>query len=295
MAKYSELFSIQYRHEYYTKAGILNMGCIPSKTTRRLLFNMGLILRTNDGGCSLYFDEELYANSKNLYALFPDEYLTFFLFPQDAQSFYNYTRNIKTDDEGVLVFSTDTAEKRKAGIVDLGFGQYEKYFPAEKEGQPGELNKTKESTALNADEIYELRTRANGLVPVVFKISTTQLLKYLKSNQYQINFSSLDTYYKYYLCNDLNGEKLELIDVNKKIKFVRARQEQLNNGKLAEVFLSTDPVKSLYKAPRHFQLMDGSSGSPRVIMDYMPLPAPGKFYKDQINGNNVIVSEIFIN
>ena len=133
------------------------------------------------------------------------------------------------------------------------------------------------------------------MVPLVFKINTTQLLKYAKSNQYQINFSSLDTYYKYYLCNDLNGEKLELIDVDKTIKFVRVKQEQLNNGKLAEVFLSTDPVKSFYKAQRHFQLMDGSSGSARIIMDYMPLPAPGKFYKDQINGNNVIVSEIFIN
>jgi hypothetical protein len=92
MAKYSELFSIQYRHEYYTKAGHLNMRCIPSKATFRLLYNMGLILRTNEGGCSLYFDEELYAGSKDLYALFPDEYITFFLFPQDGQNFYNYTR-----------------------------------------------------------------------------------------------------------------------------------------------------------------------------------------------------------
>ena len=294
MAKYSELFSIQYRHEYYTKAGHLNMSCVPSKATHRLLYNMGVILRTNDGGCSLYFDEELYAGSKNLYALFPDEEITFFLFPQDGQSFYNYTRNIKTDDEGVLVFSTDTAKKRKAGIIDLGFGQYQKFFPVEKD-KPDGLRKTNGSTSLNADEIYELRTRANALVPLVFKINTTQLLKYAKSNQYQINFSSLDTYYKYYLCNDLNGEKLELIDVDKTIKFVRVKQEQLNNGKLAEVFLSTDPVKSFYKAQRHFQLMDGSSGSARIIMDYMPLPAPGKFYKDQINGNNVIVSEIFIN
>ncbi len=254
------------------------MACFPSRSTFKLLHNMNVIMKPFVAGCRFLFDTGLYENKEALFTLFSDEVLLFLFYPQDSQNFYNYSSGFSTECDGAMLFSGGKSAVIEEKSIDLGFGDFTCFDSAE----------------FTDDETQELKAHRSPLIPSVYKVTTDQLLESPDAGQHYLNFRSLKTYYKYYVFNYREIENLKIQDVDKKIEF-SGMQEQLENAKIARVFISTRPIMSLYQSRRHFQLMEESSGAPRVIMDYMPMPRPGCYYTDQVNGERVVVSEIFIN
>lgn len=254
------------------------MECLPSRSTSRLLRNMNVIMKPSVAGCRFLFDTGLYENREALFTLFSDEVLLFSFYPQDSQNFYNYSSGFSAECEGAMLFLAGRSAVVDGENVDLGSGDFTCFDSAE----------------FTDDETLELKAHRSPLIPSVYKVTTDQLLELPDAGQHYLNFRSLNTYYKYYVFNYREIENLKIQDVDKKIEF-SGMQEQSENAKTARVFISTRPIMSLYQSKRHFQLMEESSGAPRVIMDYMPMPRPGCYYTDQVNGERVVVSEIFIN
>ncbi|HED36071.1 MAG TPA: hypothetical protein ENJ08_17895 [Gammaproteobacteria bacterium] len=278
MAQYSELFSINYQHEYYMNAGCLSMHCKAVPSTSRLLYNMGIVMKPFKAGCRFLFDTETYTSARALLTLFSNESLSFILHPGDSKEFYNYTSGFSAKKEGAMLFEVNQAVTSEDNNIDMGYGEFAVF----------------DASVLTDEDIYEIRFARNKQIPAVYKVNTDRLLQLPEAGQYQIKFKSIRTYIKYYLLNYNDMDNLEISDVEEKIEFSQ-KQEQLDNGRLVQVFTSSRAVASMYQSARHFQLVDRSSAIQRVIMDYMPLPEPGHYFTDQIEGERVVVSEVFIN
>lgn len=278
MTRYVELFSITYMHEYFSQAGYLGLKCFLSKKTLQLFNNMGIIVRPFRGGCRLFFDEDFYKSAESLYALFSNENMTFIFYPEDKLNFYNYTAGFSAKKDGALLFAAGKKTIVDGGSVDLGTGKFTVF----------------ESSVFTLPEINEFRSRANTEIPVVFKINTDQLLKFSGSPSFKLKFKSIQTYYKYYVSDKFESQTLQVKDTGNNIEFVQKREE-LENGNVMHVFLSTSPISSQFKSKLNFQLLDNKSGAKKIIMSNMPMPKPGNYFTDQMNGEDVMVSEIFIN
>lgn len=304
VATYRILFSINLRHEFFSEAGLLNMSCIATSNTRTLLQNMEVIFRPVSTGYSFFYDTDKFPDKADLCTLFNDEYLTFIFYPKNVADFYNYTDGIVSRDDGVLLFLADQAEVNSEGIIDTGFGEFTRFknrksYPTDEEIDDSQ--QASEDSIFTSDDIRGLKSVNKDCIPVVFKISTNTLRSYQQYDAYQINFKSLKSYYKYYLSHDFAYKQLQLRDVSKnndtqKIKFRRLNEKSdTDHRKFSEIFISTRSIALRYKKRRHFQLLSVSEGSERVILDFLPLPKVGNYYKEQIDGHTVIVSEVFIN
>ena len=278
------MLRMKYQHEYFSEKGKVSFRCVPTLCTQRLLINMGVIFKASNESSQLLFDIESSGSVKELCELFVDENIVFILYPEDTPLFYAYTEGFKTEKEGAFVFSINPLQKSSDGVIDLGVGEFMDYS----------------SSFFSADELTELRNRTTSSIPIVFKVSTNQLITLLKTQTAQeyvfiLNFKSRDTYYKYYIADVFDNASLKIVDVENIIEFI-PREEETVNGKNARVFFSTNLIKSLYQAKQHFQLVEeSSSASTHVLMDYLPLPVPGRYFYDQVNGESVMVSEVFIN
>ena len=278
------MLRMNYQHEYFSEKGKESFRCAPTLSTQRLLNNMGVIFKASNESSQLLFDIESSGSVKELCELFIDEDIVFILYPDDIPLFYAYTEGFKTENEGAFVFSINPLQQSYDGVIDLGVGEFMDYS----------------SSFFSADELTELRNRRTNSMPIVFKVSTNQLLTILQTRTtqefvFKLNFKSRDTYYKYYIVDLFDNASFHIVDVENVIEFIPGREETVN-GKNARVFFSTNPIKSLYHAKQHFQLVEeSSSASTHVLMDYLPLPMPGRYFYDQVNGESVMVSEVFIN
>jgi hypothetical protein len=302
MARYTELFSILYKHEYFSQAGSFDMTCCLTHNTARLFNNMEIIIRTFEGGCRIFYDEDCFKSASELFALFPGENISFLLFPVDKYDFYNYTSGFSADNDGLVLFTVNDLSVIDGSSVDLGFGEftpfvspgyYRDHDSAEMQNNNSELEPDKVNT-FTPDEINEIRTRAKLQLPVMFKVTTHQLKAFPEAAKFIINFKSTETYYKYYLSPEFESKTLHLQDMDNNIQFTRG-QEVLDNGMKMQVFVSTTPIKSHYKLKLNFRMFENNTGSKIIIINNMPMPKPGSYFTHQVNDATVMVSEIFIN
>lgn len=301
MARYKELFSILYKHEYFSQAGSLDMACCLTHNTTRLFNNMEIIIRPFEGGCRIFYDEDCYKSASELYALFSGETISFILFPLDKHGFYNYTTGLSADNDGLILFTVNDLSVIDGTNIDLGFGEFTPfvspgYYRDQDSAEMRNKNSEVESDKVNAftpDEINEIRTRSKFQLPVMFKITTDQLEAFPEASTFIINFKSIETYYKYYLNPTFESKTLQLQDMDDKIQFTHG-QEVLDNGMKMQVFISTTPIKSQYKLKLNFQMFENNTGSKIIIINNMPMPKPGSYFTDQVNDATVMVSEIFI-
>ncbi|VAW71682.1 hypothetical protein MNBD_GAMMA10-2849 [hydrothermal vent metagenome] len=254
------------------------MHCQPVPSTSRLLHNMDVIMKPFNTGCRFLFDTDKYLDANALLTLFSNESLSFILHPGDSKDFYNYTRGFSAKKQGAMLFEVDQRVRPEGNNVDMGYGTFTAF----------------DAPVLTDEDISEIRFARNKQIPAIYKVNTDRLLQLPETGRYQLKFKSIRTYIKYYLLNYNDIDNLKIADVEEKIEFSQ-KEEQLDNGRLAQVFTSTQAVVSMYQSARHFQLVDTSSATQRVIMDYMPLPKPGHYFTEQIAGERVVVSEVFIN
>ena len=307
MSQYHRLFSFNYQHEYFLHTGSVSMRCVPSRATSKLLHNMGVIMRPSKSACLFLYDAGNHSSMENLFRLFNNEEMFFFLYPDDSESFFNYTANLRvtkrivdkdTDKDTVIescgfIFSTTNKSKIEGDVVNLEYGK-SIIINKKIEDHKYLISSKLEQDELSIKIIKEYQSISNGYFPIITRINTNDLIGLSEDLKFQINFKSIFTYYKYYVCEYKNIKSLNLIDVGDEIEFIRS-EEILENGMHAHVFTSLKPIKTLYENKYHFRLIESSDVSKKVIIDYVPLPKPGQYFVNKVNDQSVITSEVFIN
>lgn len=274
MARYEQFLSISYAHEFYAKTGRLQLSCEANSATARLFNNMGVLLKASANSVSFLFDKEQFDNAQEMFQLFADEEITCYLYPMDNPAFYGYTAGFQAKDPGAFLF-TLSKDDSEEGLSQGGYASFA-------------------SNKFAASEVAELKFRKKKQIPIVFKTNTSELEAFSESMQLELSFKTIQSYFKYYICGFPNAEALKIVDVDNNIEFSESVVE-IEEGKQSQVFVSTSPIMLRYQSKQHLRLVENGSGSQRVLMDYMPIPKPGSYFSDQVNGEPVMVSEVFIN
>ena len=153
---------------------------------------------------------------------------------------------------------------------------------------------TFDSLSYSQQEVRKIQSYCKNFTPVVFKLKLNRIKNCTESTSFKLLFESNATHYKYYFFYNTDVKELEIVDVNNEVEFSMA-ENVFDDGRLVKVFVSNTPISNRFQSRLHFQLLESGSANKKVIRDNLPLPQNGHYHTDVINGQSVIVSEVFIN
>ncbi len=254
------------------------MNCLLTQETRKLLGNMRAILKSYETGCEILFDQNDYESGAELCATFHDEEICLFFIPADCASFYNYTADFKSQGGIMLYEANDDVSFVEGRSVEMSEGSFTTF----------------DSLSYSQQEVRKIQSYCKNFTPVVFKLKLNRIKNCTESTSFKLLFESNATHYKYYFFYNTDVKELEIVDVNNEVEFSMA-ENVFDDGRLVKVFVSNTPISNRFQSRLHFQLLESGSANKKVIRDNLPLPQNGHYHTDVINGQSVIVSEVFIN
>ncbi|XCN73110.1 MAG: hypothetical protein Q3M24_23045 [Candidatus Electrothrix aestuarii] len=194
---------------------------------------------------------------------------------------------------------------------DLYFGLYSESSSAEEAPCYSNIKKNRKKNTAEEDGIFltrcagdqalAIRERAGNHArypaqPAVlnFVISITKET-YKEPKEYLIHCASRKTYWKYYLLGELADHEAEIIDLKGEINFQNAGHQFPFPGRTAMVFYSTEPIPLEERPNRQFQLRQSGNNGNKVLIKRLPNASIENLARDTLKGEQVNVSEIYIN
>lgn len=112
--------------------------------------------------------------------------------------------------------------------------------------------------------------------------------------RYVVRLAAASSYWKYYLLDALAGRALSIVDIDAEVAFTRLDGADLD-GRKAAVFVSDRALALRARSPRRFQLREQAAFGDKVLVKRLPVACAGIRRKAQVDGHDVLVSEIFVN
>lgn len=282
-------FDLQVEHSFFSdnRCRALTFRCLPE--AGMLARNAGLLIRNAPGGFQVFYDESRYDALLSM-AANPAEpfHLEFLAFSTDPR-FWHYTRPSPLKEGSVLYFNTQNAAAGTGGRLRL----HQEEFAGEADFAP--LASPPPGGLLG-------RREGGGNSPLVVNIDISEdEVRALKGptaatpKNYYIGFQSGQTLWKYYLLGDLAREGYYINDREEQVEFVPEGQVSLAGERVALAFRSKTLLPLGERSNYHFQLRDRNSGGGRVLIRRLPVASPGQTIRETIDGENTLVSEMFIN
>jgi hypothetical protein len=284
MSNYMLLFRISIRHPYYLSGFARELGFFPTPHTRKIMAGAGLILKKEDSGISMFFNQAR-TDALKLYASDPLEPFCFNFKVYSRDPFFeNFTELPFSKKTSILFFESKKASLQANG--DYRLTRDEQVFQSD----------LKE---IDSKVIMPMLTRSEKMIRPLCIISIDPNApkgSLFDSKSYYLEFCARKTFWKYYLLGKYTKENLSILDLDNQIIFIQKENELLPDNNGALVFESDKSIPLTQRPSRHFQLKKIDSKNSRVLVKRLPVAS-----SDQINrrinkdNNKEYVSEIFIN
>lgn len=112
--------------------------------------------------------------------------------------------------------------------------------------------------------------------------------------RYRLRLRSPRTVWKYVLTGDWQDLKLSIVDARGDVVFTAVKRELLPDGQAVLVARSTSAIELQERPPQRFQLHDVSTLPERTLISRLPGAAPQRLWREMVEGEPTIVSEIFV-
>jgi len=112
---------------------------------------------------------------------------------------------------------------------------------------------------------------------------------------YSICFAARRTFWTYYLLGSFAREGLYMEDAKDEVEFDALGEVALPDGRVAHGFRTTTRLPLQDRYHNRFQIIDPAAVGDRVLMARMPGAGVRQTYPERRHGEEVMVSEIFIN
>jgi hypothetical protein len=112
--------------------------------------------------------------------------------------------------------------------------------------------------------------------------------------RYRLRLRSPRTVWKYVLTGDWQDRKLSIVDARGDVEFTAVKRELLPDGQAVLVARSTSAIELQERPPQRFQLHDVSTSPERTLISRLPGAAPQRLWRETVEGEPTVVSEIFI-
>jgi hypothetical protein len=117
----------------------------------------------------------------------------------------------------------------------------------------------------------------------------------LEHQEYFIRCKARATCWKYYLLGELAEQEMEIIDLRGEVQFQCAGRQTPFPDRHATVFYSAEPILLEERSDRRFQLRRQGGHGNKVLIKRLPNASVKNLSKEIIRGDEVYVSEIYIN
>ncbi|NID14704.1 hypothetical protein [Luteibacter yeojuensis] len=112
--------------------------------------------------------------------------------------------------------------------------------------------------------------------------------------RYRLRLRSPRTVWKYVLAGDWQGRELSIVDARGEIGFTDMKREVLPDGQAVMVARSVAPIDLHERPPQRFQLRDVTAIPERTLISRLPGAAPQRLWRETVEGEPTVVSEIFV-
>ena len=289
MAFYLPIFSIEAEHTYFPAGRWVGLDFIPASFCTGFIQNLGFVVRPLENGVCVYFDQ----GRREAFSLLAREGETpppFVFSVFSNQSLFRTITDLRIKDEAsILYFDNQDAKVDAAGRLRL----HRAAFVTE-DG----------SEALDSPRIApEIRRewprkKRVGVVSIQLKAGTIKALASASAHacqEYYLKFQAKQTFWKYYLLGRFKEMAATIHDLDNETEFEDTGPVVMPNRQIAQTFRSRQRLFLRQRSGYRFQLNEKTANGRRALIKRLPVASAGQFTRERVNGQDAIVSEIFIN
>jgi hypothetical protein len=290
------------------------MHCRLTPASSKLSEAMDVVLITKHNGFSLLWNDERRSRS-DLIELFSGDSLNIVIYPYDTEEFFSIT-----DDFPVTVEYQNYI--RDPSVVSISPCLHLTVLEKNSDEQLTYENEPLEKI-LYVDDLKDLRSIDDASLPKMVKkkplqseieniydivnrksvvVLTIPIENINRDDQmnYFLQFTSKSVIYKYYFTSlsandDFTVEPEQSPDTVSTISFSQS-EPYLDQGTYVPTFISDSPIKLTDQPETHYRLIQHKNGTEEVLIDTLPQPKIGQFYKHvSPQQDPITVLEAFIN
>lgn len=280
-----------------------------------MISNAGLIVRSVESGIAIFYNDaqldviQAYVKNRSEPLL-----LGFSLFVDDA-SFSSYTEPTTYRDNEILYFDNSRVTLLPDGMLSL---HQERFVAAEDfrklkkskhaKGVKSLSNARKRfrfyrlNTPLWTDLIAERGRQDRPLAVINMTLSQSESQGSMfdtglrpQPRNYLLSFAAKTSFWKYYVMGDYRAEELNVSDPDQEIEFEYSGEELLSDSRRAITFTSKQPVPMQKWPELRLQLKRAGRNGGDVLVKHLPVASVNSSNRDVVEGNDVVVSEIYVN
>ena len=284
-SSYRLIFRVSFSHAFFADGALRSLRIVPVRACHDMLRRAGLLLRAQEDGIAAYGDEQaverLRLHIAEDGAPLRMAFQVFFTDPH----FFEYTAPAWP--KGKLLF-LDTAH----AVADEAGHQLLHAAPCVPESAFVDRD--------HADLEPILGKSSSAWTPapdmVLQAVVSSALLDAAEPGQrhFHVCFDAASTHWKYCLFGA--GEvQAGIVDLAGEVEFDHYADVNIADDRRAHVFLSKRAIPMREVSPSRFQLRAASPAGDKVLIKRMPNASVGKRFRESRDGNEILVSEIFIN
>lgn len=286
MGAYLPLFNIEVEHRFFAAGFAPPLEFVPTPVCARLIANAGLLRRDAGNGIHIFYDQAR-ADILRLYAGADEPCrLGFKVFARD-DLFMNYTDPLTYQDQAILYF-----DNRGAGAADGRLRLHQSEHVSEADFR-----------RIDADCVTDMLDKKALLVRPCFLVDIALGKEGLAfsgdgnapGRNYYLSFDVRRTYWKYCLVGDAIRKNVFISDLANQVGFEAAGEGALPDNRRMQVFRSTSPISLRERFDHRFQLREQGAGAGRVLIKRLPVASARHINREIIDGEERVVSEIYIN
>lgn len=277
---YLPLCNIVIQHQYFNDGLAQSLRLTAAVPTQRQLQNAQLLLKPTKQGAVLLLD----TSRRDIAAACCEPVLTlYFLLYSDDPLFSSYSLPQLQPQQLLYCDNREAIPDNTALRLHSG----------------PELGSTEIISADDASLAGILPPKGKTLPVMLLALDITALhiaqLTADNTLSYLLRFGSRQSVWRYYLCGTAFAQPLRIQDMAQQTQFIQQDDTCLANGRVAQVFDSTQPLKLQQFSPYRFQLITTVHGSEKILIKRLPVAVAGQIDKAVVNGVASHVSEIYLN
>lgn len=289
MGRYSQLFSIEVRHSFFSSGLCNELDFMPTTKTAGQIRNAGLLCKETMGGVRVFYDLER-LDSLRLHAADQEEQLNlvFKAYARDPL-FMNYTQGDPNQDDAVRYFDSSNAVRETDGSLRLHADEY---------AGSGDYR------SLDFPGLQEVLTPADHLARPTFVVNIgvpKEVADALGSDvsedarNYFVSFQERQTFWKYFLLGEFAREDIYVADLDNSTEFESSGTQVLADERTAITFKSKTSLPMRERSEYRFQLRERGSGNEKVLIRRLPVASAAQIGVERTDGQSILVSEMYIN
>lgn len=264
MARVRSLFSLVATHEHHAGGVCPDVYFVPTRACRGALMRSGLLLRTGEGGVSVFYE----AVSEDA---LPDRgEFDFWAYSRDGD-FLRYTDIRFNDEERYL------------------------YFDSRRAGEGGRLSQGEHAAEADMAEASEIpQELLYWQAPPLFMVRIVTGEEWPAGTSYAVPFRARRTTWRYYVSGKgVNGADFYVAAASGEEAFDYQGEVVLPNERPASLYGSRGVLPLLRESGERYSLRERFNG--HVVVRNLPLPAAGDLSRDAALPGEGWVSPVFVN